>query len=533
MYFLKQLAKITALGLLAVSFTTQAATITNNWNLDTLNSEPGGLKTNGGVAYGTGKDSKDRWRKVFGNAWHFTGGSVNDHGYVSNFRNGEYNYSFTFMLWVKPESTNDTILNYAVDNHESNEIKLHINSSKYLEVYIMGTKYTFTAHKFLPYAWHHVVVRWHNNVSGTGKLELWVDNVLRKAFTGVKTNKTLQLGGKLVIGANQTSSGSLSTPFKGHMDEIRHYKTYHVTTTDIKTSYNKGQSMYVALDDQMNNSSVSSLWTKTNNWNQAMFNTKFVPANVLTNGAHYLLKLSPHWGNEPDYESHGAELKSVKRMRYGTYETKVTTPNPRPGLMGLSLFSYIGGGTSETNWDKQDEIDIEILTRTDPFVPGNGGVCKKDGKMEFQLNYMSRNSFSYNPTETNPQDNAVKISLGVNPYVSPQRTFKYVWRPTSIKWYMDGTKLFEYIQTASTGKVKGYARNGYKAWYYDAATDTGCKAWPNGRVAYGRIPTKSQQLLMNIWAGKTSVNDWLGVFDRADGISYAKYNWVEYTPWIP
>jgi len=71
--------------------------------------------------------------------------------------------------------------------------------------------------------WHHVAATWDN---ANGEMKLYLDGVLVKSGTGIKTGETIASGGTLVLGQEQDSVGNsfhTNDDFNGFLDDVRIY----------------------------------------------------------------------------------------------------------------------------------------------------------------------------------------------------------------------------------------------------------------------------------------------------------------------
>jgi hypothetical protein len=163
----------------------------------------------------------------------------------------------------------------------------------------------------------------------------------------------------------------------------------------------------------------------------------------------------------PPYNS--GEYRTRATYGYGTYEVCLKAAKG-PGLM-TSFFTYTGlkEGT------QHNEIDIEFR-----------------GKDTTEL----WTNFYCNDADLIGHES--RVTLGFDAAEDFHR-YKFVWTPSSVKWYVDGKEVL----TPNSGNS--------------------CTS-----------PTVAGKILVNLWSGDASSKTWLGTFDPSKIPVYAEYDWIRY-----
>jgi endo-1,3-1,4-beta-glycanase ExoK len=180
--------------------------------------------------------------------------------------------------------------------------------------------------------------------------------------------------------------------------------------------------------------------------------------NVALKAGILTLKLTPTRNRLRDYQC--AELQSRSRFGYGTYEGRIRAA--RGSGIVSALFTYSGRPATSIH----DELDFEVLGRdtrtveTNYFVKGQslGGrraSLGKDGASEFT-------------------------------------TFAVEWRPTGLRWFVDGRPV---------------------------RTDS--------KVA---VPSTPGKIYLSIWNVAAGQQDWGGRTDRRALPASVEYDWIAFTP---
>ena len=196
-------------------------------------------------------------------------------------------------------------------------------------------------------------------------------------------------------------------------------------------------------------------WHKADGWtNGSIFNCGWRADHVDFANGVMTLKLDNTPSSGKSYSS--GEYRTNDDYEYGTFEVRMKAAKGQ-GIVS-SFFTYTG-----KPWD---EIDIEILGKdttkmqTNYFTGGTGG-------------------------------HETLVDLGFDAS-KDFHTYKFVWTPSSIQWYVDG-------------QLK--------------VTETGSR---------GALPTHGGKIMMNLWPG-IGVDGWLNEFKYSKKPIYASYDYVKYT----
>jgi endo-1,3-1,4-beta-glycanase ExoK len=207
------------------------------------------------------------------------------------------------------------------------------------------------------------------------------------------------------------------------------------------------------------------LWDKSDGWtNGDPFNVGWRAANVNFASGQMSLMLDnagcPATCSTRPYAS--GEYRTDKWYGYGKIEARFKAPKVN-GTVAASLFTYAG----PYDGDPWDEIDIEILGKN---------------TTQMQTNYFTNGVGGHETL----------INLGFDASAA-FHTYAFEWRPTYIKWYVDGILVL---------------------------TENGSR---------GPLPTSVGKIMVNYWAG-IGVDAWLGTYTYPGVPTYAVYDWIRYTP---
>jgi endo-1,3-1,4-beta-glycanase ExoK len=155
------------------------------------------------------------------------------------------------------------------------------------------------------------------------------------------------------------------------------------------------------------------------------------------------------------------EVQSTRRYGYGVYE--VSMRSAAGSGLNSNFFTYIGppAGVPE-----HDEIDFEFLGKNPRTVQLNYWVKGKSmGEKSIKLWFDASQAF---------------------------HTYKFVWEPTRITWFIDGRMLHQ---------------------------------TPRGAA----IPRNPGRIYLSLWSGSKLVDSWLGPFTYKAPV-FAEYEWVKFSP---
>ena len=199
------------------------------------------------------------------------------------------------------------------------------------------------------------------------------------------------------------------------------------------------------------------LWYISNGWTNGPIQSCEWRADAIgTDEQRLKITLSNKGGKIAPYGC--GEVQSMKKMTFGVYE--VSMRSAKGSGLNSNFFTYTGDPV-------HDEIDFEFLGKNPKTV---------------QVNYFANNK-NYG---------GVNINLGFDASAA-FHTYKFVWEPTRITWFVDGKQVFQ--------------------------TKVGAK----------NLPLHPQRFYMSLWSGSKTANGWLGPFNYTAPAS-AEYEWVRYTP---
>lgn len=202
-----------------------------------------------------------------------------------------------------------------------------------------------------------------------------------------------------------------------------------------------------------------SLWYVSNGWANSNIQSCEWRATALSGVDKRLrITLSDKGGK---VRPHGCgELQSTKRYSYGSYE--VSMKSAAGSGLNSNIFTYIGPPQAKHH----DEIDFEFQGKNPRTVQVNYWVKGKNmGAVTLKLNFDASAAF---------------------------HTYKFVWEPTRITWYIDNKKVH--------------------------VTKPGAP-----------IPSLPQKIYLSLWSGSSLINGWLGPFKYTQPV-FAEYEWVKFTP---
>ncbi|MEY8800926.1 family 16 glycosylhydrolase [Leisingera sp. XS_AS12] len=166
----------------------------------------------------------------------------------------------------------------------------------------------------------------------------------------------------------------------------------------------------------------------------------------------------------------GAELQSQDFYSYGSYEVEMTASNVSGVVSSFFLFSNTFFGAARHN-----EIDFEFL--------GNDTT-------KVNINY-------YYGDQKLGDNGSVQVELGFDA-AAGMHSYRIEWHPDGIRWYADGSLLYEVT----------------------------------GETAPLPVPDEPMKIYMNIWTGGSGLETWHGPV-AADAEAQASYTSVTYTPYVP
>jgi beta-glucanase (GH16 family) len=208
------------------------------------------------------------------------------------------------------------------------------------------------------------------------------------------------------------------------------------------------------LDENMSSENLS-IWQKADWANGNPFYNGWCPNQIAFMNDNMTLSLEQITCQGLSHAS--GEYRSIKTYHYGKYTTSLKTSDINGTV--TSFFTYTGPSEG-TEWD---EIDIEILGK-DPT--------------KMQVNYWRKGV-----------DHPTLIDLGFDASLD-FHTYSFIWKPTSISWYVDGILVH---------------------------TEDGSK---------GELPVNPGKIIMNLWAC-TGIDEWCGAY--TDGTTtQAIYNYVRF-----
>ena len=255
---------------------------------------------------------------------------------------------------------------------------------------------------------------------------------------------------------------------------------------------------------------VTSQWEKANHANGGVFNTTWKPQNVTFQKSEMGLTLKQCFTgclptlSAKTYES--GEYRARAKTGYGKYSARMKPAKASGVVSSMFVYEPNLNPQGQPMYDKQDEIDIEILGRTDSYVKADGnpgGSC--NGRMMLQVNYYNNGAGG----------NEVRIPLSFDAS-NGYHTYTFDWQPNYIRWTVDGQVVWTYWQD-SAGAVRGWGPAGF---------DSNCKAITsrNGTV---RLPDLPGRTMLNFWTG-ISLKDivgWLGIFSYSRPL-VTSYDWI-------
>jgi endo-1,3-1,4-beta-glycanase ExoK len=154
------------------------------------------------------------------------------------------------------------------------------------------------------------------------------------------------------------------------------------------------------------------------------------------------------------------ELQSTKRYSYGAYE--VSMKSAAGSGLNSNIFTYVGKPLAPVH----GEIDFEFQGKDPTTVQVNYWVNNKNmGAKTIKLGFDASKAF---------------------------HTYKFVWEPTRITWFIDGKQVHQ--------------------------TKPGAP-----------IPKEPQKIYLSLWSGSDQINGWLGKFKYTQPV-WAEYEWVKFTP---
>ncbi|MBU2960341.1 family 16 glycosylhydrolase [Citreicella sp. C3M06] len=164
----------------------------------------------------------------------------------------------------------------------------------------------------------------------------------------------------------------------------------------------------------------------------------------------------------------GAEIQSIDSFSYGTYEVQMQASDVSGVVSAFFLFNseYFGA-------DEHNEIDIEFL--------GNDTTV-------MNINY-------YHGDSNLGASGSVQVALGFDA-ASAMHTYSIEWMPDGIRWYADGTLLYE----------------------IDSAT------------APIAVPDEDMRIYSSLWTGAEQLEDWHGPIDE-DATAQVNLSSVSYVPY--
>ncbi|QBR38585.1 glycosyl hydrolase family protein (plasmid) [Leisingera sp. NJS201] len=166
----------------------------------------------------------------------------------------------------------------------------------------------------------------------------------------------------------------------------------------------------------------------------------------------------------------GSELQSQDFYGYGSYEVEMTASDVSGVVSSFFLFSNTFFGAARHN-----EIDFEFL--------GNDTT-------KVNINY-------YYGNQKLGDNGSVQVDLGFDA-AAGMHSYRIEWHPDGIRWYADGTLLYEVT----------------------------------GETAPLPVPDEPMKIYMNIWTGGAGLENWHGPV-APDAEAEASYTSVTYTPMCP
>jgi len=188
-----------------------------------------------------------------------------------------------------------------------------------------------------------------------------------------------------------------------------------------------GKNSCSAWADDFNGSAVNpNLWVIANGqapgYVPGVHRGYYVPANVQVGNGWLTLTLNQASGlvdGKQGVISSGALIYSLAKCGYGTYEwtMRMSSTATSPTLNGVPISGSVSAGFSYVN-NSQTEIDFEFSALTSDRL--------------WMVNWLNRGT-----TPTPDEETATYISN--NPW-NAVHTYKYVWAPGKITYYVDGVQ---------------------------------------------------------------------------------------------
>ena len=211
-------------------------------------------------------------------------------------------------------------------------------------------------------------------------------------------------------------------------------------------------------------------WMKADRWtNGSPFDNAWRADHVLHDGSAGLMtiRLSNRAYLGQPYSS--GEYRTRGFHGYGCYEARFK-PIRQAGVV-TSFFTFAGPYDNGGN-GKHNEIDVEFLG-------------KDTGSVQFNF---------WTNDDAYGSHNEYVVQLGFDASLAPHN-YGFRWLEGGIEWYVDGTRVYSFYDTALT-----------------------------------RTPKQSdsyQKIMMNVWPVDSTAAGWAGTF-KYEGVRTAQYEWVRY-----